>query len=259
MPAVNFRLALVTGATSGLGNALCDLLSRRGIPLFLTGRDETLLKAAEVRYNAGSLSLDLNYNRDPLLHWIEEHQPDLVINNAGLALYGPVLMHPTESQMEILEVNGAAAIEISIEAARSLLAHKKKGIILNVSSSAGQFSTPTMAVYAASKSLLTSFSKSFDAEVRSSGIRILASLPGPIATSFAERASGGLFKQRPSWHVMSPKQAAQKIWQQIEKQKGVRVIDFRTRAALAITRFLPSILVKKILQKKISQRYTHCP
>ncbi len=84
--------------------------------------------------------------------------------------------------MDILEVNAAAAVEISIEAARTLAQAKRTGTILNISSAAGELPMPAMAVYAASKSLLTMFSQSFDAEMRPYGIRVLASLPGQIAT-----------------------------------------------------------------------------
>lgn len=253
------RLALVTGATSGLGEELCALLSERKIPLFLTGRDEKRLWSAAARYQAEAMPLDLRQSREPLLRWIREHTPDLVINNAGFTLYGPVLMHTTESQMDILEVNGGAAIEISIEAARSLQARKKEGIILNVSSAAGELPFPTMAVYGAAKSLLTSFSKNFDSEMKPYGIRILAAVPGQIATPFAERASKGLFTQRPSWTTLTARRAAQKLWKQVEAKKGIQIIDFRTRAALALAKLLSRAFLEKILQKNISKRYTLPP
>lgn len=249
------RLALITGATSGLGEELCSLLGEKKIPLFLTGRNEKRLKALAARYHAEAMPLDLSQSRKPLLHWICQNQPDLVINNAGFTFYGPVLMHPTETQMEILEVNGNAAIEISIEAARCLYEEKKEGIILNISSAAGELTFPHMAVYAAAKSLLTSFSKSFDSEMKPYGIRILAAIPGQIATPFATRASQGHFTQSPSWTTLSPRQAAEKIWHQIEKKKGVQIIDFRTKLALALAKLAPRFLVERFLQHSLAKRY----
>ena len=250
------RLALITGATSGLGEELCSLLAEKKIPLFLTGRNEKRLKALAARHHAEAMPLDLSKSRAPLLHWIRQYEPDLVINNAGFTFYGPVLMHPTETQMEILEVNGNAAIEISIEAARSLYEQKKEGTILNVSSAAGELPFPTMAVYAASKSLLTSFSKSFDSEMKPYGIRILAAIPGQIATPFANRASQGRFTQSPSWTTLAPRKAAEKIWHQIERRKAVQIIDFRTKAALMLAKIMPRILVDRLLQKNLAKRYT---
>ncbi len=249
------RLALVTGATSGLGEELCAILSEQNIPLFVTGRDVKRLKEIANRYGAGAMPLDLRFSREALLQWIRDEAPDLVINNAGFALYGPVIRHTTQSQMDILEVNGTAAIEISIEAARSLYRQKKEGVIMNISSAAGVNPFPTMALYAAAKSLLTSFSKSFDTEMRPYGIRILAALPGQIATPFAKRASNGLFQQRPSWTTMSPRRAAEKIWKQIQAKKGEQVIDFRTRLALGIAKLLPRASLETLLQKSISNRF----
>jgi len=254
-----YHLALVTGATSGLGEALASLLYKRGISLFLTGRDPARLEAISRCYGAKSLPLDLRQSRAPLIDWIRVQAPDLVINNAGFGLYGPVLSHPTKRQMEILEVNGAAPIEIAIEAARALHFAKKRGTIINISSAAGEFSFPTFSLYAASKRLLTSFSRSFDAEMRPHGIRILASLPGQIATPFASRASQGSFSEKPSLTTMTPEAAARLIWRQIESGKGVRVIDFRTRISVALSRLFPRFLVEKILQKNLAKRYTSCP
>jgi hypothetical protein len=249
------RLALVTGATSGLGKELCAILSEQKIPLFLTGRDVKRLRDAADQYGAKILPLDLRSSREPLLQWIRDEAPDLVINNAGFALYGPVVMHTTQSQMDILEVNAAAAIETSIEAARTLHRQKKEGVIMNITSAAGVHPFPTMAAYAAAKSLLTSFSKSFDTEMKPYGIRILAALPGQIATPFAERASLGLYTQRRSWATLSPRRAAEKIWKQIQAKKGEQVIDFRMKAALGLAKLMPRSLRETLLQKSISNRY----
>ncbi len=247
------KLALITGASSGLGEALATLLASKKIPLFLTGRDEKRLHLVAKRLKAEAMVLDLAKTRAPLLDWIRQNQPDLVINNAGFALYGPVLMQAIEKELAILEVNGSAAVEITIGAARALHVAKKKGIILNVSSAAGELPFPTLALYAAAKALITSFSKSFDAEMSPFGIRILAALPGQIATPFAARASGGLFEQR-SFFAMSPETAAAQIWRQIEKQKGIATIGALTRIGLWLAHFFPRSLIARLLRKSISNR-----
>lgn len=259
MSSVNFRLALVTGATSGLGEELSSLLSQKNIPLLLTGRDEKRLKEAALRFHAGSMPLDLRQDRGPLLSWIRENKPDLVINCAGFGLYGPVLIHDKQSQIDLLEVNAAAAMEISIEVAKALLASEMEGTILNVSSVAGELSIPMMAVYAASKAFITSFSRSFDAEMKPFRIRILASLPGPIATPFAQRASFGRFTDRPSFTTLTPARAAQLIWRQIETKKSTQIIGFSMRAILALTQLIPRALVERVLQNNLAKRYTPSP
>jgi|GEM_PF-1168475 len=248
-------LILITGASSGVGEALARLLSEEGFSLLLTGRDENRLKSVAKLCRAEWLPLDLAHSLAPLLSWIREKKPGLVINNAGFALYGPAIAHPLSSEMDILEVNAAAAIEISIEAARTLQSNRMPGVILNVSSSAGELPIPSMAVYAAAKACLTSFSKSFDSEMSPYGIRVLASILGPVATPFAHRASSGRYTQTPSWKVISPERAAQKIWEQILKRKAVSAIDFRTRAFLLAAKLLPRPLLEWILQKNLARRY----
>lgn len=247
-------LALVTDASSGLGEAIARLFAKKRIPLILTGRDPERLKTVARSLSAEFLAADLVKNRALLLELIRDRKPDLVVNNAGFSLYGPALLHPTSSQMGILEVNANAALEIALEAARALQSQKRPGVIVNISSAAGELPFPNMAVYAASKAFLTSFSKSFDAEMRPFGIRVLAALPGQIATPFAERASLGSFRQRRSLFTMSPEYVAQKIWDQIEQGKGVSVIDWRYRLALMLARLTPRCWLEKALGRSISRR-----
>ncbi len=250
-----FKLALITGAGSGLGLSLCKLLSEKGIPLIVTGRDsERLAAVAALPHVEEAVCLDLARDRQPLLDLIREKGPDLIINNAGFGLYGPALMHPLRTQMDLLEVNAAAAIEISLEAARALQSRKQPGVILNVSSTAGEFSIPTMALYAASKACLTSFSKSFDAEMRPFCIRVLAALPGPIATEFAARASNNGFVQE-SGFALKKEYAAECIWKQIERRKPIQIIDWRNRLGIFMMKCLPRSLREHWLQKALRKRF----
>lgn len=233
------KLALVTGASSGLGLELCKLLAQKGYALLVTGRKK-LPEAFE------AVQADLVHDRAKVIELIHRHAPDLVINCAGFAQYGCALNHT----LDILEVNAAAAIEITIEAAKAMIAKKKTGIILNVSSAAGEVCMPYMALYAAAKAALTSFSQNFDAEMRIKGIRILVSLPGPINTPFAETASGGKFKQR---GALSKKYVAKRLWQQIEQKKSHEIIDWKCRLQVGLARLFPQI-AKKLISAQLSQR-----
>lgn len=227
---MKFELALITGASGGLGKALCRLLASKGIAVLPITRKEC----------------DLAKDRTPLLKLIEEKAPDLVINNAGFCLYGPAL---DANQKDVFEVNAAAAIEISIEAARALRSRNKPGAILNVSSIAGDISAPSMAVYAAAKAAVTSFSRSFDAEMRPYGIRILAGLPGSLDTPFASR-------QKPYRHpfAISPDACAEAIWRQIERGQTVCRIGWIFRLLRLLSLLAPR-LSEAALQKELSKRY----
>lgn len=230
------KLALITGASSGLGLELCQLVSEKGYALLVTGRKE-LPNALE------AVQADLLHERDKVIDLIRKYTPDLVINCAGFGRYGPALNH----SLDILEVNANAAIELTIEAARAMVKKKKQGIILNISSAAGAISMPYMALYAAAKAALTSFSQSFDAEMRPQGIRILVSLPGPINTPFAERASSGKYKET---GALTKEHVAQRIWKQIERRKPYQVIDWKIRIGLFLAQTFPQ-LAQRTIKKRL--------
>lgn len=227
---MKFDLALVTGASGGLGQALCRLLDSKGIPVLPITRKEC----------------DLARDRKKLLDLIREKTPDLVINNAGFCLYGPAL---DANQKDVFEVNAAAAIEISLEAARALRSRGKQGAIVNISSIAGDVSAPSMAVYAAAKAAVTSFSRSFDAEMRPYGIRIFAALPGSLDTSFASR-------QKPYRHpfAISPDACAKAIWRQIERGQTICRIGWIFRLLRLLSLLAPR-LSEALLMKELAKRY----
>jgi short-subunit dehydrogenase len=227
------KLALITGASSGLGLELCKIAAANGYTLLVTGRQE-LPEALE------AVKADLVHERGKVIDLIRRHAPDLVINCAGYGQYGPALNH----SLDILELNANAAIEITIESARVMIEKNKPGVILNVSSAAGCIPMPYMALYGAAKAALTSFSRSFDAEMRSSGIRILVALPGQIDTPFAERASNGKYKQI---GAMKKEYVARRLWKQIEREKGYQVIDWKVRLGLFFAKAFPRTAARMIM------------
>ncbi len=253
----NHKLALITGASSGLGKALAHALSLQGIALILTGRDEVRLQALAKQLSTPCryLALDLSQpdQRKKLIAEIEEHAPDLIINNAGFGLYGDALKHPAE-QLNMIDVNITALVDIALTAAHTLIDKKKTGVILNVSSAAAFFSYPTFAVYAASKAFVLSFSEAFDKEISPHGVRSLTVCPGQIDTAFRERASGHFPQKKDLW-TMSVEKAAKLILNQIENQKTPLIIDWRYRMAVFFARLLPKRYLENRLKNSLRDRY----
>ena len=252
-----FKNALITGASSGLGSALARQLAERGTALFLTGRNAGRLRklADELRHlvTVDYIACDLIQSIEVLLQYIHEHTPDLVINNAGYTIYGNCLDH-LEEQEKIVAVNALRPHELTLYAARSLLENKQSGVIVNISSAAAFLPFPMMASYAAAKAFISSFSQSFDAEMRPFGIRILVSLPGPILTSFAARASQKNDVQALTLLALSTEKAAALILDQIDKRKGYAIIDWRSRLGILLSRCLPKSWVAASLEKEIINR-----
>lgn len=255
---IHARLALVTGASSGLGKALSYALSKQGIPLILVARNEEKLKKAALGLPSSThlqiADLTNAEHRKELIKLIRQRQPDLVINNAGFGLYGPTLAHPLSDLCEMVELNIRALMELSVESTRVLLKEHKKGIIVNISSAAAFFSTPSFNLYGATKAFVNNFSEGLDAELKSQGVRVLTVCPGQIETDFRKKASGD-FPQEKDRISMSPEKAAGLILKQIAKTKVLSIIDWRYRLLVSLAKLLPKSIVQAIMKKRVDKRH----
>lgn len=255
-----FHRALITGATSGIGEQLAMELAKEKIPLLLTGRNaeklEEISQALQLQVDVICFACDLarEKERKQLVLLIHQHTPDLVINNAGFGTYGGVIDLPLDEQMSMLEVNVAALVELTIEAAKALKGKQMKGIIMNISSVAGEMPMPGMSVYAASKAFVTSFSRALNTELCSVGIKVLVACPGQIATDFASRAAKKPMERTANKEVMSVQFAADEIWNQIRDEKEYYVFNHRYRNLLFFLRFVPLFLIKQFIWKTIKKR-----
>lgn len=257
---MSHRLALVTGATGGLGGALCHLLAAQHISLIIVGRDASKLEelSAQLSNKISVTPCAADFSnpeeRQRVVTLIHAMAPDLVINNAGFGLYGEALLHATEEHLDLLEVNCKALVEFSLEAARALLNSNKKGTILNISSAAGFFVYPAFATYAASKAFVTQFSLALDDELSPYGVRVLTTCPGQINTSFRSKAAKGIPQKKDSF-TLSYEKAAALIYQQIKKKRRLCIIDWRYHLSVFFGRFLvPKRLLRKSLCRVIEKR-----
>lgn len=260
---MNERLALITGATSGIGKSTCELFAQKGINLIISGRNQQELQRLQEnlsrQVNVQIIQADLLHKkeRQRLIDILHTQVPDLIINNAGFGLYGDALTYSTDDQTDILEVNGRAVVELTLEAARSLISANKKGVILNVSSVSAYQIIPTMAMYAASKSFVSQFSQAFDFEVKKHGVRILTICPGVVATEFQSRAGGECDDQQLG--ILTSSFVAEQIWKQIEQLKPVLIIDWKYRLLTYFSFFLPKSWVAKFIEREINKRTTPRP
>lgn len=227
-----------------------------GVPLFLTARDESALLSLEKELEKTTSVLvfaaDLSSPSELalLLQKITLYGPDLIINNAGLGLYGDILSFSLEEQMQMVQVNIDALVRISIESARALKNQKKKGTIVNISSMAGHFTYPYFTLYAASKLFVQHFSLSLDAELSSQGIRVLTSVLGRFASPFFKKASKVAINPN-SWDVMSLSKTASLVLRQIEKQKNYDIIDYRYKILQFFSYFIPKKITTSLLRRKM--------
>lgn len=239
--------ALITGATSGIGEATAKLFASKNISLILTGRNQEKLDALKaelsklVSVEIYSVDLQNRVDRQKIVYLLQQQPVDILINNAGFGLYGPILAKSSTELLDIVELDVAAVVELTHEAAKALVAANMRGTILNVSSAAAFQPIPNLAVYAAAKAFINSFSQAADFELETKGIRVLTNCPGKVATSFSKRASGGKTLSEPAGgNVMTPEFVAEQIWNQITHGQTLRVVNWRYRIATLFSSWLPT-------------------
>src|SRR5436190_9905818 len=188
--------ALITGASAGIGREFARQLASRAKLLVLVARrrdrleelrGELLAKNPALHVEIRDADLSSVGQTMGLAESLANEQIDLLINNAGLGDHG---FFATADQTRVnaqVQVNVLALTALT----RALLPRmivQKRGAILNVSSSAGFLPLPNIAVYAATKAYVTSFSEAIRAETRDYGISVTTLCPGPVHTEFAEIA-----------------------------------------------------------------------
>ncbi|HEX6515282.1 MAG TPA: SDR family oxidoreductase [Nocardioidaceae bacterium] len=180
---------LLTGASSGIGEATARTLAGRGARLLLTGRDEARLAAAAEGLDARRLAADLADEAAPaaLAAWaLREGPPRVVVHNAGAGLAAPLADTTPEQVERLWRVNVTAPIALT----RSLLPALQEqggGHLVFVTSIAGLLGVPRESVYAASKAALQVFARSVSAELARTGTVVTTIAPGVVATPFFER------------------------------------------------------------------------
>lgn len=255
---MTFHQALITGATSGIGEALARLIASKGIPVILIGRNTK--KLSELKQGLSSQAsvlteaADLGQRRDRkrVVKLIHELHPDLIVNCAGIRFWGESTHIPVDHQLETIEVNISALVELSIEGAKALLEHREKGVILNISSMTGDLQIPKFNTYSATKAFVILFSKGMDLELESYGIRVLVSHPGFVDTPMIRSRSGG----QPIAFIMQPDVLAKHLWKQIVKRKRSDIPDWRYFPLHWFSKMAPECLKKKVLSQMFKTKKT---
>lgn len=191
-------IALVTGASSGIGESFARLLAERGHDLVLVARDEGRLDAVakEVADSHGAaahvMRADLTVPEQ--LGFVEDRCRDseapieLLVNNAGFGSFGAFHTLDLDTEIREIQLNVVALVRLT-HAAASQMVPRGRGGILNVSSLAGHQPGPMNATYAATKAFVTSFTEAVHEELRGTGVAITVLLPGFTHTGFQETAS----------------------------------------------------------------------
>ncbi|ROO83282.1 hypothetical protein EDD29_0777 [Actinocorallia herbida] len=177
-----WRTAMVTGASSGIGESFARLLAARGADLVLVARRGEVLEAlaAELRgrgVRAEVLAADLTLPDDLARVRARAAEVDLLVNNAGFGAFGGFAELPADDHRRQVTLNVTALMELS-HAALGAMAARGRGGILNVASVAAYAPSPGSAVYGASKAFVVSFTESLHVEAKAAGVHVTALCPG---------------------------------------------------------------------------------
>ena len=226
------RTALVTGASRGIGLELARLLAADGYDLVLVSRASDELEAVRKRLveqhgvSARCHARDLSKAGEALDVWREieksETAIDVLVNNAGSGIYGPLAQQDLGALSAMLELDVVALTMLTRLALPGMVA-RRAGRILNVASVVGyQPGGPRMAAYYASKSYVLSFSKGVSRELDGTGVTVTALCPTTTRTSFEERSGASrsiLYRRLP---VASPEAVARAGYRGMKR--GARVV-----------------------------------
>ncbi|MCX6027217.1 MAG: SDR family NAD(P)-dependent oxidoreductase [Chloroflexi bacterium] len=222
-PAESFkgRLALITGASSGIGEAAAVRLAREGLRLILVARRREKLQSVAARVEAAGgqahvIVADLTNETDRARVLASAQQMgavEVLINNAGFGWYGYGSRMPVTLAREMLALNVGAAVDLSLSVLPQMVA-RGRGHIINVSSIAGNLPNQGIAMYAGTKSFLDSFTTALHRELR--GTRVHASLikPGPVRTAFFDYSEGETSGRRipAERFAIGAEEVAERIW-----------------------------------------------
>ena len=243
------EVALVTGASAGLGVEFARRLSERGHRLVLVARrKERLEELAKELGNARAVAIDLS-KKDAaanLLADLDAHGEtvDLLVNNAGFGLIGRFVELDAKRLRQMIDLNVGTLTDLCRAVAPAMIG-RRSGAILNVASTAAFQPGPRMAVYFATKAFVLSLSEALHEELKPHGIKVSCLCPGPTRTEFGDVAGfggNGLFDRV----AMNPAQVVETGLKGLDANDAVVVAGWMNKVTAASTRFAPRSVVRKI-------------
>ena len=243
------KVALITGASAGLGVEFARQLAKRGHRLVLAARRKDRLKElAKELGNARAVAIDLS-KKDvaaKLLADVEANGEavEVLVNNAGFGLIGRFAELDAKRERQMIDLNVGALMDLCRAVAPQMIA-RKSGAILNVASTAAFQPGPRMAVYFATKAFVLSLTEALHEELKPHGIKVSCLCPGPTRTEFGDVAGfggNGLFD-----HIaMNADDVVRIGLKGLDKNHAVVVAGWLNKITAASTRFAPRPIVRKI-------------
>jgi short-subunit dehydrogenase len=245
-------IALVTGASWGIGAGFAEHLARAGYDLVLVARRREVLDelagrlstehGASAEVIAADLATDAGVTA--VADRIGRGDIDLLVNNAGFGTSGEFAELPLARELEEVDLNMRAVVRLSHAALRPMLARGRGGII-NVASTGAFQPVPYMATYAATKAFVLSFSEALHEETKGRGVTVTCVCPGPVRTAFQETAA--IDSERlPGWGWTTVDAVVRSALSAWKHGRALAIPGALNRATAVSATYSPRFLTRKI-------------
>lgn len=260
--------ALITGASAGIGREFARQLASRAKVIVLVARRRERLEELRNELKQRNPNLVVSIRESDFSDHrsimdlveslrVERIEVDLLINNAGLGDQGLFATSDVKRIQEMVSVNITSLTLLTRLLVPGMIA-QKRGAILNVSSSAGFLPIAGVAVYAATKAFVTSFSEAIRAELRDTGIRVTTLCPGPVDTEFAavaKRASTSRHQSAPGLTKVSTEEVVRVALEALEHDKPIIIPGFAMKVLMFLNRLTPAPALR--LVNRIAAKQQH--
>jgi len=259
------KVVLITGGSSGIGKSVGEFLTSNGFIVYGTSRNPSKIENHPFKLVALDVRKVETINNAISEVINNEGRIDVLINNAGMGITGPIEETPTEEMRNVFETNFFGAIEV-MKAVLPQMRKQNSGLIINVTSIAGYMGLPFRGIYSATKGALEIVTEAIRMEVKSFGIEVTNVAPGDFATNIASgRYHTPVFEDSPyketyqsnldlmDAHVDSgsnPIEMAEAIYKIINTKKPkihYKVGEFMQKFSIVLKKILPDKVYEKLL------------
>ena len=252
---------LITGASSGIGEAFARKLAARGRNVLLVARSEDKLIALcnelgrLTSIRAQYLALDL-LQPDAGAQLFEETKTrdlevEMLINNAGFGSMGDYVRLDLNRELDMIQLNVRSLVDLT-HRFLGPMRDRKSGTIINVASTAAFQAVPYMATYAATKAFVLSFSEALWEENRAHGVHVMALCPGVTETNFFQVAK---IDRPPMRIIQTPEEVVETALRALKRHKSTVISGWGNWLTVEAERFVPRATVTKVAGKALRSRF----
>ena len=253
------NVTLVTGATSGIGEALAKEFARNGHDVVVVSRDSEHVKETSARiaeeFGVQTLGLDMDLTADGAEERLREElerrgiEIEILVNNAGRGERGSFHEIPWEDHLEVIRLNIESLTKLTHLFLPQFL-ERGHGRILNLGSIAGFQPGPLLAVYHATKAFVVSFSEAVAEEIRDSEVTLTCLCPGPTDTEFFSRADANESRVAQTDSMLQdPAEVAENAYKALMKGERVHISGGMNKALTFLRRLMPESMQAKFNEK----------